>query len=99
VARRYRYADGSGEVGFVTSISEPFCRDCHRARLTADGKLVTCLFAENGADLRGLLRSGADERALSQFVAQVWGQREDRYSELRAAAEPRKKIEMSYLGG
>jgi cyclic pyranopterin phosphate synthase len=99
VARRYRYADGAGEVGFVTSITEPFCRDCHRARLTADGRLVTCLFAESGADLRGLLRSGADDRAIRQFVAGVWGRRDDRYSELRAAAQPRKKIEMSYVGG
>ena len=99
VARRYRYADGAGEVGFVTSISEPFCRDCHRARLTADGKLVTCLFAENGADLRGVLRSGADDREIRQFVAKIWEQRDDRYSELRAAAQPRRKIEMSYVGG
>ena len=99
VARRYRYADGAGEVGFVTSITEPFCRDCHRARLTADGKLVTCLFAENGADLRGLLRTGADDRAIRQFVARVWGQRDDRYSELRAGTSHRPKVEMSYVGG
>jgi len=99
VARRYRYPDGAGEVGFVTSISEPFCRDCHRARLTADGKLVTCLFAENGADVRAFLRSGGSDDELRNFVAKVWSRRDDRYSELRAATQPRRKIEMSYVGG
>jgi len=99
VARRYRYADGGGEVGFVTSISEPFCRDCHRARLTADGKLVTCLFAESGTDLRPLLRGGGDDAELSRFIAGIWARREDRYSELRAGASPRPKVEMSYIGG
>lgn len=99
VARRYRYADGAGEVGFVSSITEPFCRDCNRARLTADGKLVTCLFAAGGSDLRPLLRGGAGDDELSAFVASVWSRREDRYSELRAALAPRHKIEMSYVGG
>ena len=99
VARRYRYADGAGEIGFVTSISKPFCRDCNRARLTADGQFVTCLFAEKGADLRTLLRSGSDDAEISKFVAGVWSRRDDRYSELRAGAEPRRKIEMSYVGG
>lgn len=101
VARRYRYADGVGEIGFVTSITEPFCRDCNRARLTADGKLVTCLFAAGGADLRAELRGGADDAALAAFVRGVWEGRSDRYSELRAAAGSgvRPKVEMSYVGG
>ena len=99
VARRYRYADRAGEVGFIASVTEPFCRDCNRARLTADGQLVTCLFAEKGADLRALLRSGADDFEVLQFVSDVWGRRDDRYSELRAGAAPRRKIEMSFVGG
>jgi len=99
VARRYRYSDGGGEVGFVTSISEPFCRDCHRARLTADGKLVTCLFAESGTDLRPLLRGEGNDDELSRFIAGIWNRREDRYSELRAETSPRPKVEMSYVGG
>ena len=101
VARRYGYADGRGEVGFVSSITEPFCRDCNRARLTADGQLVTCLFAAGGPDLRGLLRDGTDDRALASFLRGVWEGRSDRYSELRAALPPggRSKVEMSYVGG
>lgn len=100
VARRYRYADGAGEVGFVSSITEPFCRDCHRARLTADGKLVTCLFAGDGSDLRSILRSGASDQELADFVRSLWNSREDRYSELRAEnREAQRKVEMSYVGG
>jgi len=101
VARRYRYADGAGEIGFVSSITEPFCRDCNRARLTADGKLVTCLFATGGADLRAEIRGGADDASLAAFVRGVWEGRSDRYSELRAAAGSgvRPKVEMSYVGG
>lgn len=101
VARRFAYADGAGEVGFVASITEPFCRDCNRARLTADGKIVTCLFAAGGTDLRGVLRSGADDDALAEKLRSVWAGRADRYSELRgeAAASPTPKAEMSYLGG
>jgi cyclic pyranopterin phosphate synthase len=101
VARRYGYADGRGEVGFVSSITEPFCRDCNRARLTADGRLVTCLFAAGGPDLRGLLRDGTDDHALASFLRGVWEGRSDRYSELRAALPPggRSKVEMSYVGG
>ncbi|MEX1009819.1 MAG: GTP 3',8-cyclase MoaA, partial [Chthoniobacterales bacterium] len=101
VARRYRYADGAGEVGLVGSVTEPFCRDCNRARLTADGKLVTCLFATGGADVRAELRDGADDRELAAFVRGIWEGRGDRYSELRAAARraPRPKVEMSYVGG
>jgi cyclic pyranopterin phosphate synthase len=101
VARRYGYATGGGEVGFVASITEPFCRDCNRARLTADGKLVTCLFATGGADLRGLLRGGVDDAALAEFLAGVWLRRSDRYSEERSVgpALERPKVEMSYVGG
>lgn len=99
VARRYRYADGAGEVGFVSSITEPFCRDCHRARLTADGKLVTCLFAERGNDLRALIRRGANDEELSEFIVSSWSRRDDRYSELRGASLRTAKMEMSYIGG
>jgi len=100
VARRYRYADGAGEVGFVSSITEPFCRDCHRARLTADGKLVTCLFATGGTDLRSVLRGGASDQELADFIRSIWARREDRYSELRSeSAETERKVEMSYVGG
>ena len=101
VARRFAYADGLGEVGFVASITEPFCRDCNRARLTADGKIVTCLFASGGTDLRGLLRSGADDAAVAAQLSAVWAGRTDRYSELRdqAASASKPKAEMSYLGG
>lgn len=101
VARRFAYADGVGEVGFVASITEPFCRDCNRARLTADGKIVTCLFASGGTDLRGVLRSGADDAAVAAELSAVWSRRTDRYSELRdeAASAAKPKAEMSYLGG
>ena len=101
VARRYRYADGSGEVGFVSSVTEPFCRDCNRARLTADGRFVTCLFAADGADVRRLLRSGADDSDLADFVRGIWSGRADRYSELRTeqAGGTVAKVEMSYVGG
>ena len=99
VARRYRYADGGGEVGFVSSITEPFCRDCNRARLTADGKLVTCLFACGGSDLRSVLRSGVSDQELADFVSSIWTRREDRYSELRSESAARTKVEMSYVGG
>jgi len=101
VARRYRYADGTGEVGFIASITAPFCRDCNRARLTADGRLVTCLFAAGGADLRSELRGGAGDAALAAFVRGVWEGRSDRYSELRDAVRDggRAKVEMSYVGG
>lgn len=102
VARRWRYADGKGEVGFVSSITEPFCRDCNRVRLTADGKIVTCLFAAGGADIRAELRRGASDGELSAFLRGIWEARADRYSELRAEArrtpQP-KKVEMSYVGG
>ncbi|OIR01783.1 cyclic pyranopterin monophosphate synthase [mine drainage metagenome] len=103
VAARYRYADGAGEIGIISSVTEPFCRDCHRARLSADGRLYTCLFASSGADLLGPLRSGADAPALRSRLAALWGARTDRYSEERAELlarhEQRTKVEMSYIGG
>ncbi len=100
VAERYRYADGSGEVGIIASVSQPFCGDCSRARLSADGKLYTCLFAIAGTDLRGLVRSGADDAALRAAIASVWQKRVDRYSELRSAkTKDLPKVEMSYIGG
>ncbi|MFM8657809.1 MAG: GTP 3',8-cyclase MoaA [Chthoniobacterales bacterium] len=99
VARRYCFADGGGEIGFVSSITEPFCRDCNRARLTADGQLVTCLFASGGTDLRSVLRSGASDQELADFVSSVWTRRADRYSELRSEAAARTQVEMSYVGG
>jgi cyclic pyranopterin phosphate synthase len=100
-ARRYRYADGRGEVGLVASVTEPFCRDCHRARLTVDGKFVTCLFAADGTDLRGPLRAGLGDEAILALMRGIWSARDDRYSELRGAASltGRPKIEMSYVGG
>jgi cyclic pyranopterin phosphate synthase len=98
VASRYGFVDGAGEVGFVSSISEPFCGDCHRARLSADGQVYTCLFASQGTDLRDALASG--EAALRDRVAAIWSVRGDRYSELRtAASNDRKKIEMYFIGG
>lgn len=98
VASRYAFADGCGEVGFVSSISEPFCGDCHRARLSADGQIYTCLFANQGSDLRLALSAGHD--AACDRIAQVWSLRGDRYSELRTlASKDRKKIEMYFIGG
>jgi len=103
VASRYRYADGAGEIGIIASITEPFCRDCHRARLSADGKLYTCLFTALGWDVLGCVRSGADDAELRAYVSRVWAGRRDRYSDERAAilasGVARSKAEMSYLGG
>lgn len=100
VAARYRYKDGAGEIGIISSVTQPFCRACTRARLSADGKLYTCLFATAGHDFRALMRSGATDEELSALLARVWGARSDRYSELRTeATEPLPKIEMSYVGG
>ncbi|MFL6139186.1 MAG: GTP 3',8-cyclase MoaA [Frankiaceae bacterium] len=103
VARRYRYADGGppGEIGFITSVTQPFCGSCSRARLTAVGELYACLFAVRGHDLRALLRGGASDDELAGAVAAAWAVRDDRYSEVRAAATPggEAKAEMSYLGG
>ena len=103
VAARYRYLDGSGEIGLISSVTEPFCRDCHRARLSADGKLFTCLFASLGWDVLGCLRAGADDAELQAYLRRVWAGRLDRYSderaELLAHGETREKVEMSYIGG
>lgn len=103
VAARYRYRDGRGEIGLIGSVTEPFCRDCHRARLSADGRLYTCLFASLGWDVLGCLRAGADDDELGRFVARIWQGRGDRYSderaELLAEGEARAKVEMSYIGG
>ncbi|MEO0974465.1 MAG: GTP 3',8-cyclase MoaA, partial [Pseudomonadota bacterium] len=100
VASRYRYADGEGEIGFITSVTEPFCGACSRARLSSEGKLYTCLFASEGVDLRAPLRSGMTEAGLEEFVAAVWRGRADRYSEERAEGAPvGEKIEMYYIGG
>jgi GTP 3',8-cyclase len=99
VASRYGFADGQGEVGFVSSVSEPFCGDCHRARLSVDGQLFTCLFASRGLPLRAAIAGGAD--ALADHVAGLWARRADRYSEQRGAVSPApgKKIEMFFIGG
>jgi GTP 3',8-cyclase len=100
VARRWRYVDGAGEIGVIASVTQPFCGDCTRARLSADGKLYTCLFAVRGHDLRALVRSDTDDARLVDAIASVWRVRTDRYSELRSAAtEPLDKVEMSYIGG
>jgi cyclic pyranopterin phosphate synthase len=100
VARTYRFADGSGDLGVITSVSRPFCGDCTRARLGVDGKLYTCLFATAGIDLREPMRSGADDDALRHIVADRWRRRDDRYSELRGLGIAEgERIEMSYIGG
>jgi GTP 3',8-cyclase len=100
VARRWRYVDGGGELGVIASVTQPFCTDCSRARVTATGELFTCLFATSGRDLRALLRRGASDDEVSRVITGVWSRRSDRYSELRsAAAADLPKAEMSYLGG
>jgi len=100
VARRWRYRDGGGEIGLIASVTQPFCGDCTRARVSADGKLYTCLFALRGHDLRAVLRSGASDDELSRAISDVWRVREDRYSELRTAETADiPKVEMSYIGG
>jgi cyclic pyranopterin phosphate synthase len=98
VARRFRYKDG-GEVGVIASVTQPFCGDCTRLRLSADGKLYTCLFAIKGHDVRKALRAGADDGELAALLRDVWTRRTDRYSERRTESTPRDKIEMSYIGG
>lgn len=100
VANRWRYRDGSGEIGVIASVTQPFCGDCTRARLSADGKLYTCLFAVRGHDLRALLRGGASDEEVARALADVWSARTDRYSELRSAeTADLPKVEMSYIGG
>ncbi len=100
VAQRYRYTDGGGEIGVISSVSQPFCGDCTRARLSADGQLFTCLFATRGHDLRKLVRSEAGDGEIAAAIGAIWGVREDRYSELRTAeTEELERVEMSYIGG
>jgi cyclic pyranopterin phosphate synthase len=103
VAQRWRFDDGGGEVGFISSVSQPFCGDCSRARLSSEGKFYTCLFATHGLDLRAPLRAGAGDADILQLIRGVWGSRTDRYSELReqlrGTGSGTKKIEMNYIGG
>jgi GTP 3',8-cyclase len=100
VAQRWRYRDGSGEIGVIASVTQAFCRDCTRARLSTDGKLYTCLFATAGHDLRAMVRGGATDDEIEARIRAIWSRRADRYSEIRTSNTARlKKIEMSYLGG
>ena len=100
VAERWRFKDGSGEVGVIASVTQAFCRTCNRARISAAGQLYTCLFAVKGHDLRGLLRSGASDEEISQFIERIWNKRSDRYSELRTENTANlPKVEMSHIGG
>jgi GTP 3',8-cyclase len=101
VAKRWRYTDGSGEIGIIASVSQPFCGDCSRARLSTEGKLVTCLFAADGLDLRGPMRDGASDDELKALIAGCWSLRRDRYSEQRSALtiRPRKRVQMFQVGG
>jgi cyclic pyranopterin phosphate synthase len=101
VARRYAFADGRGEIGFISSVSEPFCGDCSRARLSADGRLYTCLFASSGHDLRGPMRAGASDEDLAGLIRAVWNARDDRYSESRSELrlQQRERVEMYEIGG
>ncbi|MBM7649059.1 cyclic pyranopterin phosphate synthase [Bacillus ectoiniformans] len=100
VAKRYRYVGTDTEVGFISSVSETFCTSCTRARLSTDGKLFTCLFADQGHDLRELLRNGADDEDIQSFIQNVWERRDDRYSEIRTEeSQKNRKLEMSYIGG
>lgn len=103
-AKRWRYRDGEGEIGVISSVTNAFCGTCNRARISTEGRLFTCLFASEGHDLRALLRGGASDDELAAAMASIWGERDDRYSEIRAGLTPalraqRKRIEMSYIGG
>lgn len=101
VAERHAYADGGGEIGFISSVTQPFCGACSRARLSSDGSLYTCLFATEGADLRGPMRAGASDSELLELLRNIWNGRRDRYSEQRAELRARtdRKVEMHYIGG
>ncbi|MGK0337066.1 MAG: cyclic pyranopterin phosphate synthase [Candidatus Azotimanducaceae bacterium] len=100
VAQRWAYADGSGEIGVISSVTQAFCSSCTRARLSTDGRLYTCLFAQSGHDLRTLMRSGKSDKQIAGAIGLIWNQREDRYSEIRTEETARsKKVEMSYIGG
>jgi cyclic pyranopterin phosphate synthase len=100
VAERWRYADGAGEIGVISSVTQAFCSSCTRMRLSTEGSLYTCLFAQSGHDLKRLLRAGASDDALRNEIAAVWQGRTDRYSEIRTAETAKaRKVEMSYIGG
>ncbi|HET7672618.1 MAG TPA: GTP 3',8-cyclase MoaA [Burkholderiales bacterium] len=100
VAERWRYADGAGEIGVISSVTQAFCSSCNRMRLSTEGSLFTCLFAQSGHDLKSLLRSGASDDQIRNEIAAVWQRRDDRYSEIRTAATAKeRKVEMSYIGG
>jgi len=101
VAQRWRYRDGGGEIGTISSVTRAFCGDCTRARLSTEGSLYLCLFSQHGHDLRALLRGGADDLQIAAAIGAVWAARDDRYSELRGqnTSRPSKRIEMSYIGG
>jgi GTP 3',8-cyclase len=100
VARRYRYRDGAGEIGLIASVSQPFCGDCTRVRLSAEGRIFTCLFAAEGTDLRTPLRDGASDDELERMVGDLWAGRTDRYSEIRSErTSGLERVEMSYIGG
>ena len=100
VARRHRYRDGAGEIGLIASVTQPFCGDCTRARISAEGRLYTCLFAVEGHDLRSLVRSNASDDALFEAISSVWRRRRDRYSEIRSErTNDLRRVEMSYIGG
>jgi cyclic pyranopterin phosphate synthase len=100
VAERWRYKDGSGEIGFISSVTQAFCKDCTRVRLSAEGSIYTCLFATQGTDLRSLIRSGASDEDISAAIAKIWRARTDRYSEIRTGETAKlHKVEMSYIGG
>jgi cyclic pyranopterin phosphate synthase len=100
VAGRWRYADGSGEIGVISSVTQAFCSTCTRARLSTDGRLYTCLFSQSGHDLRALMRSGKNDQEIASAIGLIWDQRDDQYSEIRTEETARsKKVEMSYIGG
>jgi len=102
-AERWRYADGGGEIGVISSVTQAFCADCNRARLSTEGKLFLCLFASHGHDLRALLRGSYSDAQIAAAIGLIWQQRADRYSELRSAgvamAEGERRVEMHYIGG
>jgi len=103
-AQRWGYADGGGEIGVISSVTQAFCGDCNRARLSTEGQVYTCLFATQGHDLRSLIRGGASDEQVASAIGHVWGEREDRYSQLRASLPPdaragQRRVEMSYIGG
>jgi len=102
VASRYRFKDGRGEIGFISSVTKPFCRSCTRARLSSDGKLYNCLFATSGQDVKSWLRTGLTDQEIQEKIYEIWSRREDRYSELRTLNQTylgKKKVEMYYIGG